>query len=168
MQKAEASVFANSGFSRICFMVSGCAIGEKERTNHDALPEFFFGGPDPTLLPGDGRKHICLHGSLNMKYDLSAAFMNTAGLPRKHKTLRKSSMYNPISQIIGANLKALRTSRHLSQQRVATFLNITFQQYQKYENGKNTISAPKIFMLANFYNCRTDDFFVPHPNCLNL
>ncbi len=54
-----------------------------------------------------------------------------------------------IDLIIGANVKKYRTLAGISQQQVGNILNVTFQQVQKYENGKNRISASKLVIIAN-------------------
>lgn len=50
-----------------------------------------------------------------------------------------SHMSNPNLEI-GQRLKTERRLLNLSQQDVANLLGVTFQQVQKYENGKNRIS----------------------------
>ena len=51
----------------------------------------------------------------------------------------------------GANLQYMRKFRKLSMTKVAEQIPFTFQQLQKYEKGKNTISAYKLLQLCNIY-----------------
>ena len=53
--------------------------------------------------------------------------------------------------MVGANLQYMRKFRKLSMQKVAQQIPFTFQQLQKYEKGKNTISAYKLLQLCNIY-----------------
>ena len=53
--------------------------------------------------------------------------------------------------MVGANLQYMRKFRKLSMQKVAEQIPFTFQQLQKYEKGRNTISAYKLLKLCNIY-----------------
>lgn len=59
-----------------------------------------------------------------------------------HDKLRK------IDSIIAKRIKAARLIAGLSQEEVGRELNISFQQIQKYETGKNSISAAKLWIIA--------------------
>lgn len=54
-----------------------------------------------------------------------------------------------ISIIIGANIRAARKMRALSLKQLADELEISYQQLQKYESGRNRISATKLLMIAH-------------------
>ena len=54
-------------------------------------------------------------------------------------------------EMVGANLKYMRKFRQLAMTKVAEQLPFTFQQLQKYENGRNTISAYKLLKLCKIY-----------------
>jgi len=70
---------------------------------------------------------------------------------------------------IGNNLRFLRTRtfkesknnkmKHLTQMELAKYLNVTFQQIQKYENGINQISATKLYKLYRFFEIPCEYFF---------
>lgn len=64
-----------------------------------------------------------------------------------------------IDAIIARNIKCARLDGALSQMTVANYLNITYQQVQKYENGKDRISAARLWQLSLFYNIPIEDFF---------
>ncbi len=52
---------------------------------------------------------------------------------------------------VGQNLKALRSQRNVSQERLGEVLGITFQQVQKYEKARNRISSSKLSQIAKFF-----------------
>jgi DNA-binding transcriptional regulator YiaG len=64
-----------------------------------------------------------------------------------------------IDVIIGANIKRVRKFYGMTQHQVAQLLNITFQQLQKYENGKNKISAARLYKLSALLDCPFEYFF---------
>ena len=53
-------------------------------------------------------------------------------------------------------LKEIREDKDLFQKDIATILNITQQQYNKYEMGINIMSGEKYDKLANYYNVSVD------------
>jgi transcriptional regulator with XRE-family HTH domain len=60
---------------------------------------------------------------------------------------------------ISARLRVARMESGVTQQCSAEALGITFQQIQKYESGKNRISAGRLFELAKLYRKPIDWFF---------
>ena len=65
---------------------------------------------------------------------------------------------------VGKRLIYLRTIRELSQKDVAADLDISFQQVQKYESGKNRISAGRLWQISQTYKVPIDWFFVDMPD----
>ncbi|MCO6180839.1 helix-turn-helix domain-containing protein [Ciceribacter sp. RN22] len=59
----------------------------------------------------------------------------------------------------GSRLKNARRLRRMSQAELGGLLGVTFQQIQKYENGKNRISASRIVAAANALGVPPDFFF---------
>jgi transcriptional regulator with XRE-family HTH domain len=57
-------------------------------------------------------------------------------------------MPHPVDIHVGKRLKSLRLLRGLTQSDVAKALGLSFQQVQKYELGRNRISASKLYMIA--------------------
>jgi len=57
---------------------------------------------------------------------------------------------------IGARVRTYRLTAGLSQTDLAKRLGVTFQQVQKYENGKNRISAGKVSAIAEALKVRPD------------
>lgn len=68
-------------------------------------------------------------------------------------------MTHPVDTHVGNRLRTLRTMRGLTQADVAQGLDISFQQVQKYELGRNRISASKIYDIANILNVPPAYFF---------
>lgn len=68
-------------------------------------------------------------------------------------------MSHPVDVHVGKKLKNLRVLRGLTQTDVAKGLSISFQQVQKYELGRNRISASKLFEIANILNVPPAYFF---------
>ncbi|MGH1377141.1 MAG: helix-turn-helix domain-containing protein [Alphaproteobacteria bacterium] len=62
----------------------------------------------------------------------------------------------------GTFLLILRQYFGISQKTVAGQLGVSFQQVQKYENGKNRMSAPKIEMAADLFSMPIAAFFRKH------
>lgn len=50
-------------------------------------------------------------------------------------------MPDPIDISVGSRIRFYRKSRHVSQMELAKRIGVTFQQVQKYENGKNRVFA---------------------------
>ena len=65
----------------------------------------------------------------------------------------------PEAKIIGGNLRYLRRERDLSLQAVATILDVSFQQIQKYESGQNRFTLDKLYKLKHYFNVPYEDFF---------
>lgn len=68
-------------------------------------------------------------------------------------------MSHPVDIHVGKKLKNLRVLRGQTQTDVAKGLNISFQQVQKYELGRNRISASKLYEIANILNVPPAYFF---------
>ncbi len=68
-------------------------------------------------------------------------------------------MIHPIDAHVGAILRKLRLERGLSQTELAKAGGVTFQQLQKYESGKNRVSASMLYTLAMALDTPIADFF---------
>lgn len=60
---------------------------------------------------------------------------------------------------VSDNLCRYRLQSGLTQQQVGAFLDVSYQQIQKYEKGKNKIPIDKLYLLAQIYELSIDDFF---------
>ena len=70
-----------------------------------------------------------------------------------HEDIKKTNT------IIGENIRTIRKQTGLSQRDLGQYLDITFQQFQKYEMGTNRISAASLFQLSNQLNIPIEQFF---------
>ncbi|MFD1510469.1 helix-turn-helix domain-containing protein [Lacimonas salitolerans] len=68
-------------------------------------------------------------------------------------------MSHPLDIHVGQQLKKLRVSRGQTQTEVALGLGISFQQVQKYELGRNRISASKLFEISRILDVKPAYFF---------
>ena len=68
-------------------------------------------------------------------------------------------MSHPVDVHVGKKLKQLRALRGMTQTDVANGLEISFQQVQKYELGRNRISASRLFELAQILDVPPSYFF---------
>ena len=63
----------------------------------------------------------------------------------------RSSISDDI-KMIGCRLREARQRQKMCQTELGEHLSVTFQQIQKYENGKNRISAAKLALAATLLN----------------
>ena len=68
-------------------------------------------------------------------------------------------MSHPVDVHVGKKLKHLRVLRGMTQTDVANGLEISFQQVQKYELGRNRISASKLFEISRILDVSPAYFF---------
>src|SRR5271163_4987763 len=66
-------------------------------------------------------------------------------MSRKYK---KRLPEGPFYRDLGRNVRTARSAAGKRQSEVAAFLDVTFQQGQKYENGKNRIPIDRLVSLA--------------------
>jgi transcriptional regulator with XRE-family HTH domain len=55
---------------------------------------------------------------------------------------------NPVDVLVGARIRRFRKGRSMTQAQLADRLGVTFQQVQKYENGKNRVGASRLHLVA--------------------
>ena len=60
---------------------------------------------------------------------------------------------------LGKKLRLRRLSLGLTQTKVATAINVTFQQIQKYEKGTNGVSSSRLMQLSQFLKVPIIYFF---------
>jgi transcriptional regulator with XRE-family HTH domain len=75
---------------------------------------------------------------------------------------------NPVDVYVGQRLELRRKLLHLSQEIVAKNAGITFQQIQKYEKGKNRISASRLYDLCKILRVDMNYFFQDMPSDISL
>jgi transcriptional regulator with XRE-family HTH domain len=59
---------------------------------------------------------------------------------------------------VGTKLRNIRLKKQLNQSKVASEINVTFQQIQKYEKGANGLSAFLMGSLAHFFDVQVSYF----------
>ena len=57
---------------------------------------------------------------------------------------------------LGQRLKALRQSKHLTQQEMANMMDITMRNYQRYEYGEVNVPATTLNFFADFFGVSAD------------
>ena len=64
-----------------------------------------------------------------------------------------------IAKSVGENLKRARKEKGLTQKEVALKLNMTQQQYSRFENGKYELNYSLILELCKLYDISPNDLF---------
>lgn len=73
--------------------------------------------------------------------------------------MRDETIVTPVDRYVGERLRERRVLRGMSQDALADAVGITYQQVQKYETGKNRVSASRLFDLADVLDCPVSYFF---------
>lgn len=66
---------------------------------------------------------------------------------------------NTIDKHVSKRLRFLRSSAGVTQKKLADEIGVSFQQLQKYENGKNRISAGRLYAIAKTLNVQVFEFY---------
>ncbi|MET4691080.1 helix-turn-helix domain-containing protein [Sinorhizobium fredii] len=66
---------------------------------------------------------------------------------------------DPIDSNVGRKIRMQRLLLHMSQTKLAQALGITYQQVQKYENGRTRVSASRLQAIANALEVPLTSFF---------
>lgn len=66
---------------------------------------------------------------------------------------------NPVDRHVGLRLRARRMELGISQEALASELDLTFQQVQKYEKGMNRIGAGRLYRLAEMLGIEVGYFY---------
>ncbi len=64
-----------------------------------------------------------------------------------------------IAEMVGKNLKQARKDKGLTQKEVASRLNMTQQQYSRFENGVFELNYSQIIELCALYDITPNDLF---------
>jgi transcriptional regulator with XRE-family HTH domain len=68
-----------------------------------------------------------------------------------------------IDRYIGARMREQRLELKMSQERLGQELGVSFQQIQKYESGKNRVSAARLFVICKALNVSLSSMFERDP-----
>ncbi|MDR3179964.1 MAG: helix-turn-helix domain-containing protein [Holosporaceae bacterium] len=63
-----------------------------------------------------------------------------------------------LDSFIGNKIKFRRSMLSISQDKLGSYLGVTFQQIQKYEKGTNRVSASMLYRIANFLDVNVSFF----------
>jgi transcriptional regulator with XRE-family HTH domain len=66
---------------------------------------------------------------------------------------------NPVDLLVGARIRVLRKRSKMSQAELGKALGVTFQQIQKYENGKNRVGAGRLHLVSTTLDVPISEFF---------
>jgi transcriptional regulator with XRE-family HTH domain len=66
---------------------------------------------------------------------------------------------NTIDRSVGMRVRERRCELGMTQQKLAEAVGVTFQQLQKYEGGKNRITAGRLYQLAVALGVEVGYFF---------
>jgi transcriptional regulator with XRE-family HTH domain len=77
---------------------------------------------------------------------------------------RGSGVPHPIDVHVGKRIRARRLLLGMNQQTLASALNLTFQQVQKYEHGANRVSASRLSVIADVLRVPVSFFFIERPS----
>jgi transcriptional regulator with XRE-family HTH domain len=69
------------------------------------------------------------------------------------------SKSDPVDSLVGERIRFLRKRRNMSQLELGKALGVTFQQIQKYENGKNRVGASRLHLAAIALNVSINELF---------
>jgi len=78
-------------------------------------------------------------------------------MPNRHRTDEELA----VNKVVGQNIKYLRKLHYLNQTKVGNAIGVTFQQIQKYEKGKNGLSALRLKQLADKFKVSLDVLIDP-------
>jgi transcriptional regulator with XRE-family HTH domain len=70
---------------------------------------------------------------------------------------------NRIDEFIGARMRERRQALGINQEDLAKTLGISYQQIQKYETGKNRVSAGRLFDICKALNVSLSSMFERDP-----
>ena len=77
------------------------------------------------------------------------------------RTYKKRLPEGPFYRDLGRNVRTARSAAGKSQSEVAEFLDVTFQQVQKYEKGTNRIPLDRLVSLADYLEVPLQQFISP-------
>ncbi|HOO50159.1 MAG TPA: helix-turn-helix transcriptional regulator [Alphaproteobacteria bacterium] len=88
-----------------------------------------------------------------MKEDLAKQIRN----PRRSSVNGEEP--NPVDVFVGQKLRSRRNLIGITQENLAEAAGITFQQVQKYEKGRNRLSASRLFQFSRVLDVPVSYFF---------
>ncbi len=80
-------------------------------------------------------------------------------------TRKTKGIPDTVDKHVGKQLRSRRTLLGLSQEKLAEFIGVTFQQVQKYERGTNRVSASRLFSFSKILDVSIDYFYEGLDSC---
>lgn len=74
---------------------------------------------------------------------------------------QKKKLLKLLNTLIGKQLRTLRETAKLSQNDIAKFFGVQWQQVLKYESGKNRISAANLAIVFEEFGVLPNEFYLP-------
>ena len=81
------------------------------------------------------------------------------GRPGRDQGKKMGKLAKRVDAYVGERIRDRRTSLGLTQEHLASALQISYQQVQKYETGANRVSAGRLFELARILDIDVGYFF---------
>ncbi len=72
--------------------------------------------------------------------------------------MKKENPYHHIDIEIGQRIRAQRSMLGVSQEKLAEGCDLTFQQIQKYETGRNRVSISRLVQIADILDVSVETF----------
>jgi DNA-binding transcriptional regulator YiaG len=72
---------------------------------------------------------------------------------------RRTIEKDKITKIIGKRVMSLRENKEMGREVFAKIMDVTQQQVQKYEVGKNRIPCESLYLLASYFELPINYFF---------
>jgi transcriptional regulator with XRE-family HTH domain len=91
---------------------------------------------------------------------LCSALIPTAQAEWGQNWMKRRGGPEPVDAYVGKRIKMQRRILGVSQSDLAKAIGVTFQQVQKYENGRNRVSSSRLHRIANSLNVQVPFFFV--------
>ncbi|MEF0943863.1 helix-turn-helix domain-containing protein [Rhizobium sp. BR 362] len=89
---------------------------------------------------------------------------------RQQKNSTSDSEIHPVDLHVGQQIRILRIQSNLSLSELAKDMSVSLQQLQKYETGRNRVSASRLYEMAACLQVPVDRFFqgLPAPGADGL
>ena len=91
-----------------------------------------------------------------------SSLVNSAVKRGKPKKLAPRSA-SAVDKYIGARMREQRLALSISQEQLGRKLGVSFQQIQKYESGKNRVSAARLYSICKVLNVSLSSMFEHDP-----
>jgi DNA-binding XRE family transcriptional regulator len=109
--------------------------------------------------PFRGRKRPCPSRADAI---LNSSLVNKAVKRAKPKKVSPRAA-SAVDKYIGARMREQRLALSMSQELLSKHLGVSFQQIQKYESGRNRVSAARLFDICKVLNVSLSSMFEREP-----